>query len=72
MPAGAADDPVILHRPGSTHRDLRDEILKGAIPADPPVEQPTKFDFAINLTTAQALGPTIPRSVLQQATKIIQ
>ena len=49
-----------------------DKILRGAKPADLPVEQPSKFDFAINLRTAQALGLTIPRSVLQQATEIIQ
>jgi putative ABC transport system substrate-binding protein len=49
-----------------------DKILQGAKPADLPVEQPTVFDFAINLKTAQALGLTIPQSVLQQATEIVQ
>jgi putative ABC transport system substrate-binding protein len=49
-----------------------DEILRGAKPADLPIEQPTRFDFVINLKTAQALGMTIPQSILQRATEIIQ
>jgi putative ABC transport system substrate-binding protein len=49
-----------------------DRILRGAKPGDLPVEQPSTFDFAVNLKTAQALGITIPRSVLDQATELVQ
>ena len=73
----AADGGLMAYGPNIPAQYRRaamyvERILKGAKPADLPMERPTMFDFVINLQTAKDLGLTIPHSVLQQATEIIQ
>jgi putative ABC transport system substrate-binding protein len=63
-----ANNAELFRRAG----DYVDKILRGAKPGDIPVEQPTKFDLVINLTTAKAIGLTIPESFLQRANELIE
>jgi len=67
--AGYAPDTVALWRRAA---DFVDRILKGANPAEMPVEQPTKFEFMINLKTAPAIGLDVPTLLLAQADEVIE
>jgi ABC transporter substrate binding protein len=77
FPAAAADGATIAFGPDYVHMYRRvgvyvDRIIKGAKPAQLPVQQPTKFDLIVNLTAARAVKLPIPQPLLQRADQIIQ
>ena len=68
---------LVSYIPNATEQDQRyaafiDRILRGANPADLPIEQPTKFDLIINLKSARALGIAVPQTVLHRAAEVIR